>query len=145
MTVSEQSQSGKDMPISDNAEALAGVAFAAIAADREIKDIEMMHLQAVFSRTRLFAGWTVEQYTALFKKLRAYLDDQGWENGAEISMPEWPEVRRLELAGEIDGKAARRSLRMVLEPELLILFEADDADRQARDLIEGSFASLKHR
>jgi hypothetical protein len=70
----------------NQAEAFAGVAFAAIAADREIKDIELVYLQAIFSRMRLFEGWTVAQYTALFQKLQALLGQQGVAGLLEASV-----------------------------------------------------------
>lgn len=63
---------------SGQAEAFAGIAFAAIAADREIKDIELLYLQALFSRMHLFEGWTVAQYSTLFTKLRGILEQQGF-------------------------------------------------------------------
>jgi hypothetical protein len=66
-------------------EAFAGVAFAAIAADRDIKDIELLYLQTIFSRTRLFSGWTAEQYKAVFEKLHQRLNTHGWERLLEES------------------------------------------------------------
>jgi hypothetical protein len=76
--------------LSNQAEAFAGVAFAAIAADREIKDIELVYLQAIFSRMRLFEGWTVARYTALFKKLQAILNQQGVTGLLEASVKSLP-------------------------------------------------------
>ncbi len=77
-------------PISDKAEAFAGVAFAAIAVDRQIKDIELIYLQAIFSRMRLFEGWTVGQYKSLIEKLRGILKKQGVEALLDMSIQALP-------------------------------------------------------
>jgi hypothetical protein len=79
MQASEQEHHDSQRRQEKQPEAFAGVAFAAIAADREIKDIELFYLQAIFSRTRLFFGWTVEQYKGLFEELHQRLRTQGWE------------------------------------------------------------------
>lgn len=78
--------------VSNNAEALAGVAYAAVASDREIKDIEVIYLQAIFSRKRLFEGWTVADYKALFRKLQNILDVQGLKALLEMSIRRLPET-----------------------------------------------------
>lgn len=77
--------------LSGNAEAFAGVAFAAIAVDREVKDIEIIYLQALFSRMRLFEGWTVGQYKSLFEKLEGILGKQGFEALLKMSVQALPE------------------------------------------------------
>lgn len=76
----------ENLKLSGDAEAFAGVAFAAIAADREIKDIERFYIQATFSRMRLFQNWTVGRYKALFEKLQKMLDIQGIESLLEQSL-----------------------------------------------------------
>jgi hypothetical protein len=88
MELSAQQDIGNQL--SNQAEAFAGVAFAAIAADREIKDIEVMYLQAIFSRMHLFEGWTVARYTALFQKLQAMLNQQGVTGLLETSVKNLP-------------------------------------------------------
>ncbi len=76
--------------ISTPAEAFGGVAFAAIASDREIKDIEHFYMQALFSRMRVFEGWTVADYMALFKNLRVGLEQYGVMGLLEMSMAALP-------------------------------------------------------
>jgi hypothetical protein len=71
-------------------EAFAGVAFAAIAADKQIKDIELIYLQTIFSRMRLFKGWTVGQYKSLFDKLRSIQEKQGFEAFLDMSVQALP-------------------------------------------------------
>ncbi len=73
------------------------------------------------------------------------LADDGWQEGRELAMAGWPEVRRVEVAGEIAGKDARRSLRLALDAEILVLVEANDADRSASEVIEAALARLKLR
>jgi hypothetical protein len=77
--------------LSGDAEAFAGVAFAAIAADRDIKDIESIYMQAMFSRMHLFEGWTVGRYKVLFEKLRDILEKQGLTALLAMSVQALPE------------------------------------------------------
>lgn len=76
--------------IFEPAEAFAGVAFAAIAADREIKDIERVAMQAIFSRLRLFHGWTAARYATLFDHLQAALAQYGVLGLLDISVADLP-------------------------------------------------------
>lgn len=62
---------------SENAEAFAGLALASIAADRQILASELTYLQIVFSRMRLFEGWSAEQHTELFDRLHGILEQEG--------------------------------------------------------------------
>ncbi len=80
-----------NLTLSGDAEAFAGVAFAAIAADRTIKEIERFYIQAIFSRMRLFQGWTVGEYKTLFEKLQNILDEQGIHSLLERSLRELSE------------------------------------------------------
>jgi uncharacterized membrane protein YebE (DUF533 family) len=72
------------------AEAFAGVILAAAAADHEITDKEIKCIQVTLSRMRLFEGWSLEQYNAMFNKLTDILNTQEGNTLLEMSIESLP-------------------------------------------------------
>jgi uncharacterized membrane protein YebE (DUF533 family) len=72
------------------AEAFAGVILAAAATDHDITDKEIKCIQVTLSRMRLFEGWSLEQYNAMFNKLTDILNTQEGNALLEMSIDSLP-------------------------------------------------------
>lgn len=90
MGISDQEINGSTTLLSGEAEAFAGVVFAAIAADERITDEELNYLHTIFSRMSLFDAWSAVQYQPLFDKLSNILKNQGLDRLMEMSIEALP-------------------------------------------------------
>jgi hypothetical protein len=93
-------------------------------------------------------SWTQEAADLLLSSSIAdsgmrILEDGGWQDGSDLAMSGWTEVRDIQVAGNLGSGTEQRTLRLALDSEVLVLIEANDANRAASELIDASLSSLK--
>ncbi len=78
----------------NEAESFAGIIIAAVASDQTLSDEELKFMPVMFSRMRLFHGWSAEQYDDLFDTLFQVLKHQGFAAFLNICISGLPEKLR---------------------------------------------------
>jgi hypothetical protein len=87
---SSHQDTGAEMLALSHAEAFAGVIFAANSVAQELSEKTFAYFRDIFSRMRLFEGWSATHYHTLFEKLTDMLKTQGLETLLEMSIRALP-------------------------------------------------------